>query len=148
MTNILVPLDTRRSLQLRAAYFALEFAKRTGAKVLFLNIRRGGTSGRSDDHDGPRRGDFENDLERLINNSLIAGIQIESYVTNGDYVERVIEFARCHNVSRVIVALPEANEPGGAEAASRLDVLQQKLSCGLVTVRPRHESQSFTRTAS
>lgn len=147
MTNILVPLDTRRSLQLRAAYFALEFAKRTGAKVLFLNIQRGGASEEPDDRDGAREGEFEKDLDRLINNSLIAGLQIESYVTNGDFTERVIEFAEHHNVSRVILALPEAGEPGRAEAASRLDALQRKLSCGLVTVRPRHEPQGFSRTA-
>lgn len=147
MTNILVPLDTRNSLQLRAAYFALEFAKRTGAKVLFLTIQLGGTPGGSDGLDRARDGEFEQDLDRLINDSLIAGLQIESYVTTGDYIERVIEFAEHHNVSRVILALPEADEPGRAEAASRLDALQRNLTCGLVTVRPRHEAQGFSRMA-
>ncbi len=147
MTNILVPLDTRRSLHLRAAYFALEFAKRTGAKVLFLNILRGQTPDLTETFAAAREGALEEELDRLINNSLIEGLQIETYVTKGDYVERVIEFAEHHNVSRVIRALPEADEPGGAEAASRLDVLQRKLSCGLVTVRPRHDAPGFTSRA-
>ena len=147
MTNILVPVDTHRRLHLRAAYFALEFAKRTGAKVLFLNILHGRTPEPSDSHATARVDELDRDLDRLINNSLIAGLQIETYVTNGDYVQRVIEFAEHHNVSRVILALPEADEPGGAEAASRLDALQQNLSCGLVTVRPRHDAPGFSSRA-
>ena len=148
MTNILVPLDHHRDLQLRAAYFALEFAKRTGAKVLFLNIRPERTaaesiSGASTLNDTPGE-----DLDHLVNDSLMAGLQIETYVTNGDFVQRVAEFARHHNVSRVILALPEDDGPGGAEAASRLHALKDKLSCALVTVRPRHDTDNPTGRAS
>jgi len=148
VTSILVPVDTDSSLHMRAAYFALEFAKRTGAKVLFLNIRHGRTPELPEADAAARDDELERGLDRLINNSLIAGLQIETYVTNGNFVERVIEFAENHNVSRVILALPETDGPGGSEAATRLDVLQQKLSCGLVTVRPRHDAPGFPKRAS
>lgn len=148
MTNILVPLDNHRDLQLRAAYFALEFAKRTGDKVLFLNIQRERSGGQSNSRSATHDDALDEDLDHLINDSLMAGLQIETYVTNGDYVHRVTEFARHHNVSRVIVALPDDDGPGGAEAASRLNALQERLSCTLVTVRPRHDAEGSTSRAS
>jgi len=147
VTNILVPLDSHRGLQLRAAYFALEFAKRTGAKVLFLNIEREGSRGQSNSHSATRGDKLSEDLDHLIHDSLMAGLQIETYVTTGDYVERVAEFAEHHNVSRVILALPEVNGPGGAEAASRLSALQDHLNCALVTVRPRHDAPGTARVS-
>jgi nucleotide-binding universal stress UspA family protein len=148
MTNILVPLDHHRDLQLRAAYFALEFAKRTGAKVLFLNIRPERTAGESKSSSAALNDTPGADLDHLVNDSLMAGLQIETYVTNGDFVQRVAEFARHHNVSRVILALPDDEGPGGAEAASRLHALKDSLSCALVTVRPRHDADGPTSRAS
>jgi nucleotide-binding universal stress UspA family protein len=148
VTNILVPLDHHRDLQLRAAYFALEFAKRTGAKVLFLNIRRERSDSQPNTLSAAHSGPLGEDLDHLINDSLMAGLQIESYVTNGDYVQRVTEFAEHHNVSRVILALPEDDGPRGAEAASRLNALKDRLSCALVTVRPRHDAEGPTSRAS
>jgi len=147
MTNILVPLDHHRDLQLRAAYFALEFAKRTGAKVLFLNIRPERTAGESKSSSAALNDTPGADLDHLVNESLMAGLQIETYVTNGDFVQRVAEFARHHNVSRVILALPDDKGPGGAEAASRLHALKDSLSCALVTVRPRHDADGPTSRA-
>jgi len=148
VTNILVPLDSHRGLQLRAAYFALEFAKRTGAKVLFLNIERERAGRRSNARSTTHSDKLSEDLDHLINDSLMAGLQIETYVTSGDYVERVIEFAEHHNVSRVILALPEDDGPGGAEATSRLTALQEHLNCALVTVRQRHDPPGTASRAS
>jgi nucleotide-binding universal stress UspA family protein len=148
VNKILVPLDSHHSLQLRAAYFALEFAKRTGAKVLFLDIQRSSDDEGPDSPSPARDEELGEDLHRLINSSLMEGLQIETYVTNGDYVERVIEFADHHNVSRVILALPEAGETGAPKAASTVEALQERLSCGLVTVRPRYDTHGTRSRAS
>lgn len=140
MTKILVPLDGRSELWSRAAYFALQLAKRTGAKILFLTI--GSDSGAAPRQTGslglPDEG-YSRELDQLIAGCLASGLQIESYVTNGDFVSRVAEFARHHNVSRVVLALPEGQGAASARAAKRLDALQEQLSCALVTVRSRHE---------
>jgi hypothetical protein len=148
VTNILVPLDYPRDLQLRAAYFALEFAKRTGAKVLFLNFQAERSADQALSRSAALDDKLGEDLDDLINHSLMAGLQIETYVTNGDFVQRVAEFARHHNVSRVILALPESDGPGGSEAASRLHALKDSLTCALVTVRPRHDIEGPTGRAS
>lgn len=140
MTNILVPLDGSGEPWVRAAYFALEFAKRAAAKVLFLRIAPTPDVRPARQHrlEGSQ-GDLGEDLDRLIANSLALGIQVETYLTTGDFVERVAEFARHHNVSRIVLALPEGEGPDSARAEARVTALQEQLSCVLVTVRSRQE---------
>ena len=145
MTKILVPLDGRGDPWVRAAYFALEFAKRTAAKVLFLDIapELGAPPTRRQPID-EAHGTLGHELDRLIAGSLALGIPVETYVTNGDFVERVAEFARHHNVSRIVLAMPEGEGPASARAEDRLRALQEQLSCVLVTVRPRQDQAGAT----
>jgi hypothetical protein len=148
MTNVLVPLDSRRGRQLTAAYFALEFAKRTGAKVLFLRILPGALEDPSQVDPAGAGEEIEDDLGRLINDSLMSGLRIETHVTHGDFVERVAEFAQHHNVSRVVLAVQDDSGPGWREEMSRMDNLRERLGCALVTVRQRQEAAGASIRAS
>jgi Universal stress protein family len=145
VTKILVPLDGSSDPWVRAAYFALEFAKRTAAKVLFLSFAPGpgARPARRQPLDDAHVGLGE-ELDHLIAGSLALGIQVETYVTNGDFVEGVAEFARHHKVSRIVLALPEGDDPASTRAEGRLNALQEQLNCVLVTVRSRQDQAGAT----
>jgi hypothetical protein len=139
MNSILVPLDDSHERSLRASYFAVEFAKRTASKVLLLTIENGPGAGAPRSSAVGGRGERGEEIDRLVNDSLMAGVPIETYVTGGDYLERVIDFAQRHNVSRVVVALPKRGSAAFAEFEQRIIALRERLSCVLVTVRSRED---------
>jgi hypothetical protein len=141
MNSILVPLDDNDERSLRASYFALEFAKRTASKVLLLSIENGPNGDAVRRKTLSEHGEIGEEIDRLVNESLMAGIPIETYVTGGDYLERVIDFAQRHNVSRVVVALPRRGSAAFAALEKRIIALRERLSCVLVTVRSREDRE-------
>jgi hypothetical protein len=145
MNSILVPLDESDERSLRASYFALELAKRTASKVLLLSIENGPRVGAVRTGIPGQHGEMGGEIERLVNDSLMAGIPIEAHVTGGDYLERVIDFAQRHNVSRVVVALPKRGSAAFAELETRIIALRERLSCVLVTVRSREDRDHIWR---
>lgn len=141
MNTILVPSDGDNELSVHAVYFALEFAKRTGAKVLFLRVDRDcaqQSTGRRHPEPTDR---VPAELERVISSGRVRGIEVETHFTNGDYVGRVAAFARDHNVSRVVAALPDPNSPAFSGVEGQVNDLRVQLDCVVVTVRPRRDRQ-------
>lgn len=139
MNTILVPSDSNSELSLHAVYFALEFAKRTGARVLFLTVDRNRTA-RSPEREPPTLTDgVSPELERAISSGRVGGLEVESHVTDGDYVGQVAAFARDHNVSRVVMALPEPDDAAFSRVEEQVIALRNQLGCVLVTVRPRKD---------
>jgi len=139
MNSILVPSDGDGELSLHAVHFAFEFGKRTGGRVLFLMFGRD-PDGKSPpaqaadrSHEAARR------LELAISSARLRGLDVSTYVTNGDYVDQVVAFAGDHRVSRVVVALPEPGSEASAQVDEQVKSLRARLGCVLVTVRPRRD---------
>lgn len=145
MNSILVPLDESNERSLRASYFALELAKRTASKVMLLSIEDGSSGGAVQRKTLGHSGEFGGEIDRLVSDSLTAGIPIETHVTGGDYLERVVDFAQRHNVSRVVVALPKRGSAAFAVLERRIIALRERLSCVLVTVRAREDRDQTWR---
>ncbi|MFH1033536.1 MAG: hypothetical protein V1806_03435 [Pseudomonadota bacterium] len=80
-------------------------------------------------------------MEALIQHSLRRGLKMGTYVTQGDYVRKVAEFAREQGVSRIVVALPASDSGDFERVSAQVAALRRSLSCPLVVVRPRQESQ-------
>ncbi len=141
MNKILVPLENQAELARNAALFAINFAQRTGAEVLFLCIGEEppAAPGRAapPDPPGPQHSP---ELEELIRQSLQKGLRVGTYVTQGDYVRRVSEFAREQGISRIVVALPAADSGDFERLNGQVAALRRSLSCPLVVVRPRQEA--------
>jgi nucleotide-binding universal stress UspA family protein len=133
MNRILVPSDGDDHLSLHAAYFAFELAKRTGASVSVLTVAPAPADGER----GSGEQNMSNGLAHAVSAARLGGVEVASHFTSGDYVERVVAFARDHHVSRIVVALPEAGSGAVDRVEERVRALRGQLNCILVTVRPR-----------
>ncbi len=131
MDRILLPWDGSGGFLPHAVHFAIEFAKRTGARLLFLAMDPDRLRGPLPDPND------SSDLERAISRARSEGLEVESYATSGDYVRQIAAFARDHRVSRVVIALPEVGGTDAARVEERVGTLREHLGCVLVTVRPR-----------
>jgi nucleotide-binding universal stress UspA family protein len=142
MNKVLVPLENQGELAHNAALFAVGFAQRTGAEVLFLSIHDDPqpSSGRTAPAD-PAPPRTSPDLEALVQQSLQKGLKVGTYFTHGEYVRRVSEFAREQGISRIVVAMPEAGSGDFERISQQVAALRRSLNCPLVVVRTRQEAQ-------
>lgn len=147
MNKVLVPLENQGELARNAALFAMGFAQRTGAQVLFLRIQEDspGPGGRQAPAQPPVRQPFP-DLEEIVSQSRQQGLQVGTYLTRGDYVRRVGEFVRQQGISRIVVALPAPDSQDYQRLSGQVAALRRSLSCPLVVVRPRAEGPGPTPT--
>jgi hypothetical protein len=139
VNTLLVPSDGNDELSLHAVYFALEFAKRTGARVLFLTVDRDQGMRSAVRQPLATASGVRPELERVICSGRVGGLEVETHVTDGDYVGQVAAFARDHHVSRVVMALPEPDDAAFARVEEQVTALRNRLGCVLVTVRPRKD---------
>lgn len=141
MNKILVPLEPKADLAHHAAQFAVSLARRTGGELIFLDFADGGHHPHGYRQPVPPPApSLDPDLEALINQSRLEGIKVANHAAQGDFVRKVVEFARQLNISRVVVAMPQPQEPEFQRAAQQVAALRRNLSCPLVVVRPRQES--------
>ena len=137
MDRILVPWDGDGGFLPHAVHFAVEFAKRTDARLLFLSTEQNATAGDAALGPDGACADGASDLERAVTRARTQGLDVECYTTTGDYVRQVAAFVREHHVSRVVIALPEVGSAKAVSADARVSALREHLGCVLVTVRPR-----------
>ena len=127
MQRILVALDDDPQLAVQACSFAVELAARTGEELIVLEVHN------------PRRRNSHTPaaVEELIRQARARGVSVESYSVRGEYVSVVSQFAHHHKVGRVVVAQPAGLGVLRGAVQHRVRMLQERLACPLVVVRPR-----------
>jgi hypothetical protein len=141
MNKILVPIEDFSWLSMSAAYFAVEFAKRNPTKILFLIF----SSSPEEEGTPPvkKNNPWPKPFEDLIQQARAEKINLELLFSSEGYLETVRRFARDHNISEVIIAVPPAQEPIYNTLNQKIDALRSNIASQIVIVRPK-EDKSIT----
>ncbi len=142
MNKILVPIEDFSRLSMSAAYFAVEFAKRNPTKILFLIF----SPSPEEEETSPIKNNnpWPKSFGDLIQQARTEKINLELLFSNEGYLETVRRFARDHNISEIIIAVPPAQEPIYHTMNQKIDVLRSHVASQIVIVRPK-EDKSMDR---
>lgn len=142
MNKILVPLDNFSEISLNAARYAVEFAKRSGSKPIFLFLSKNDRA-KSDyfltdvSQEEDRERKIRKKIELLIDKSTMEGINIEQYECRGEYIEKVCEFVRDLNIAEIVIAVPNKQDDYYQKIKKNISLLVQMTSCRVLTVKEK-----------
>lgn len=141
MNKILVPIEDFSWLSMSAAYFAVEFAKRNPTKILFLIF----SPSPEEEETSPvkKNNPWPKPFDDLIQQARAEKINLELLFSSEGYQETVRRFARDHNISEIIIAVPPAQEPIFNTLNQKIDALRSNVGSQIVIVRPK-EDKSMT----
>jgi nucleotide-binding universal stress UspA family protein len=147
LNNILVPLAEFSELSLNAAQYAVEFAKRSSSKPIFLFFSRNECANddriRTDCHPTiEKEGEVREKIEFLIERSaLIDGLAIERHTCSGEYIEKVCEFVRDLNITQIVIAIPDEQDELYAKIMQDISLLIQMTPCRVLTVKEKDKDK-------
>ena len=144
MNKILIPLDKFSEISLNAACYAVEFAKRSGSKPIFLFLSghdetkkdRLVTSGSQSTEKEKK---LRKKIELLIDQSTMEGINIEQYECRGEYIEKVCEFVRNLSIAEIVIAVPDKKDEDYQKIKKNISLLVQMTSCRVLTVKKKEK---------
>ncbi len=144
MNKILVPLDNFSEISLNAARYAVEFAKRSDSKPIFLFLS--GNNGVKSDcfvtdvsQETEKEKKIREKIELLIDCSIMEGINIEQYECCGEYIEKVCEFVQKLNIAEIVIAVPDKKDEHYQKIKKNISLLVQMTSCRVLTVKKKTE---------
>lgn len=137
MNKILVPIEDFSWLSLSAAYFAVEFAKRNPTKILFLLF----SPSRKGEETNPLKNNkpWPKPFDELIQQARAEKINIDLFFSNEGYLDTIPRFARDHNISEIIIAIPPAQEPIYTTLTQQIESLRSSVASQIVIVRPKED---------
>lgn len=142
MNKILVPLDNFSEISLNAARYAVEFAKRSGSKPIFLFLSKKDDA-KSDyfatdlSQAMKREKKIKEKIELLIDRSTLEEINIEQYECRGEYIEKVCEFVRNLSITEIVIAVPDKKDEHYQKIKKNISLLVQMTSCRILTVKEK-----------
>lgn len=144
LNNILIPLAEFSDLSLNAAQYAVEFAKRSGSKPIFLFF----SETERVNVDPPKadcspmikkESNIREKIELLIEQSAIDGLHVEQHECSGEYIEKVCEFVRDLNIAEIVIAIPDKQDELYNEIKKNISLLVQMTSCRVLTVKKKNK---------
>ncbi len=135
MNKILVPIEDFSRLSMSAAYFAVEFAKRNPTKILFLIF----SSSSEEEEKFPikKNSPWPKSFDDLLQQARAEKINLDLFFSSEEYLETVHRFARDHNISEIIIAVPPSQEPIYQTLNQKIETLRSKVTSQIVMVRPK-----------
>jgi hypothetical protein len=138
MNKILVPIQNFSRLALSASYFAIKFAKRNPTKILFLVF----SSGSWEATPSPRGKDEETwrrQFDGLIQQARMEKVNLELFFSNEEFLEGVSQFARDHNTTEIVIALPQAQDTTYPKLIQNVNALRNQGENQIVIVRSKED---------
>ena len=144
MNKILIPLDKFSEISLNAARYAIEFAKRSSFKPVFLFLSENDEISKnrfmaSGSQSFEKEKKIRKKIELLIDRSTMEGINIEQYQCRGEYIEKVCEFARNLSIAEIVIAVPDKNDEDYKKTKKNISLLVQMTSCRVLTVKEKEK---------
>jgi hypothetical protein len=138
MNKILVPIQNFSRLSLSASYFAIKFAKRNPTKILFL-IFSGGSWEASPSPSDKDEETWRRQFDGLIQQARMEKVNLELFFSNEEYLEGVNQFARDHNTTEIIIALPQVQDTMYPKLIESVNALRNQGESQIVIVRPKED---------
>jgi nucleotide-binding universal stress UspA family protein len=142
VTGYLIPIKDFSPPALAAVRFAIEFGKRSKARLYFLFIKDSMQEmPLPDESDRHRTRDaklIHETIEALISCGRDHdGLETEIFHRNGDYVQEVGQFVREHNITEIIISLPDKSEMTHEQTQKDIELLLHMTHCRVLTVKPK-----------
>jgi hypothetical protein len=136
MNKILVPIEDFSWLSMSAAFFAVEFAKRNPTKILFLIFSP--SPEKEETSPVKKNNPWPKSFDDLIQQARAEKTNLELLFSSEGYLETVRRFARDHNISEIIIAVPPSQEPNNT-LNQKIDALRSSVASQIVLVRPKED---------
>lgn len=136
MERILVGLDVRQS-NLEGVHRAIQLAARIDAKVSVLLVSSLVNPA------APQEilQEFENAvrkrLELLIEKGRADGVEVEFYMTQGNYREEVVRFTQQNPITLLVLALPKTGQQAVDEFHEWLAGMRHRINCRIELVQEK-----------
>jgi hypothetical protein len=138
MNRVLVPIHDFSRLSLSASYFAIKFAQRNPAKVLFLIFSKA-SLGESPSSLKKEEEIWQREFDGLIQQARTEKIHLELFFSSDEYLEAVSRFAQDHNATEIIVALPQVQDPAYPRLIREVNQLRDQVENQIILVKPKEE---------
>ncbi len=139
MNKILVPIQNFSRLSLSASYFAIKFAKRNPTRVLFLIF----SSASLDEASSIKKEEetWRTQFDGLIQQARAEKINLELFFSDDEYLEAVSQFARDHNTTEIIIALPQVQDTTYHKLIQEVNALRDQVENQIVIVKPKEKQE-------
>ena len=138
MERILVSMDCR-SGEWGALSRAISLSGRIEAKVYALLVESPSAGSAGEDVSAATCGAVLERLEKLVQAARSEGVQIECFVSKGEYEEEVSQFVERKRVTLVIVERPDGKDPDSERKLGQIRRIQHRISCRVELVSPRKQ---------
>jgi nucleotide-binding universal stress UspA family protein len=143
MSGLVIPIKELSPPALAAVRFALEYSKRSRARLFFLFVDD--PESNHLDQVGERSGDNSVDREsiRKAIESLIAREQsqgelnVEVHNRRGDFIQEVRQFIRDNHADEIVMSVSEDLEYTHRPIQQDIQLLAQMTHCRILTVKPK-----------
>jgi nucleotide-binding universal stress UspA family protein len=136
MERILVGMDLRQS-SLEGVHRAIQLATRIDATVTILLVSSPADPHTQQDILQQLEHSVRKRLELLVEMGRADGVEVNFYVTQGDYREEVIRFTQQNQITHVVLGLPRGGPQAAAEFQEWLDGIRHRISCRIELVQEK-----------
>ena len=136
MERILVGLDVRQS-NLEGVHRAMQLATRIDARVTVLLVSSLVNPSAPQDILLEFENAVRKRLELLIEKGRADGVEVEFYMTQGNYREEVIRFTQQHPITLLVLALPKTGQQAVEEFNQWLAGIRHRINCRIELVQEK-----------
>jgi nucleotide-binding universal stress UspA family protein len=136
MERILVAMDVRQS-NLEGVHRAIQLASRIDATVTILLVSDQNEPSNHQDIFQELQGSVRKRLELLMEMGRADGVEVNFYMSRGDYREELIRFAQHNQISLVVFALPRTGQQATDEFHQWLAGIRHRISCRIELVQEK-----------
>jgi K+-sensing histidine kinase KdpD len=136
MERILVGMDVRQS-NLEGVQRAIQLAARIDATVTILLVSSPSNPHTHQDISRQLENSVRKRLELLIEMGRADGLEVNFYMTRGDYREEVIRFTQQNLITHVVLGLPRGGQQATDEFHEWLAGIRHRISCRIELVQEK-----------
>lgn len=143
MSGIVIPIKELSPTELAAVRFALEYSKRSRARLFFLFVEDPDSTPFGRRGRGPRDSSMDREAIRRAIDSLIARDlaqgepNMEVHKRRGDFIQEVRQFIRDNHVDEIVMSVSDEIESADRSLQQDIQLLAQMTHCRVLTVKPK-----------
>lgn len=150
MSGLVIPIKELSPLDLSAVRFAVEYGKRSRARLFFLFVDDPEAAPPDAESVGAERSMGERDSIRESIEALLAREQAQGELTmevhnrKGDFIQEVRQFIRDNHADEIVVSVSEEATADQRQFQQNIQLLAQMTNCRILTVKPKPMVESAT----